>query len=82
MDTYEASFLEAGYLTPIYQGRSSNFREGYNLTEIIERSVAEGDMKDLELFVFIDNLVFDSVFYKGNSKILLLFEIFLSLHQV
>ena len=36
----------------------------------------------MELFVFTDNLVFESVFYKGGSEILFLFELFLRLHKV
>ena len=66
----------------MYQGRCSNFREGKNLTDRIERSVDEGELNNTELFVFMDNLVFESVFYKGKLNIPLLFEIVLSLHQV
>ena len=40
------------------------------------------ELKDVELFVFTDNLVFTSVFYKGIPKILLRSEIVLSFHQV
>ena len=36
----------------------------------------------MELFVFTDNMVFESVFYKGTSKIPLLFELVIRLHQV
>ena len=36
----------------------------------------------MELFVFTNNLLFESVFYKGTSKSLLLFEIVIRLHQV
>ena len=46
----------------------------------IEQSVASGELKDVELYVFTDNLVFDSLFYKGTSKIPLLSEIFLRLY--
>ena len=44
-------------------------------------SVASREMKDLELFIFNKNLVFETVYYKGMLKILLLFEIFLCLYQ-
>ena len=40
------------------------------------------ELKGAELFIFMDNLVFESIFYKGTSKILLLFEIVLRLHQL
>ena len=36
----------------------------------------------MEIFVFTDNLFFESVLYKGISKSLLLFEIVLCIHQV
>ena len=44
--------------------------------------MANGELDGVELFVFTDNLVFESIFYKGTSKILLLFEIVLRLHQL
>ena len=58
------------------------FWEGDNLNPQIEKSMEIGELQDMELFVFTNNMVFESVFYKGNSKILLLFEILLRLHQV
>ena len=39
-------------------------------------------MKGAEIFVFTDNLVFEGVFYKANSKVSLLFDIFLRLYQL
>ena len=68
--------------TPLYQGRSKIFLEGDNLTTRIEESVANGELKDVELFVSVDNLVSESVFYNGASKSPLLFETVLRLHQV
>ena len=47
--------------TVLYQGRSSNVIEGNNLTYHIEHGVANGELQDVELFVFTDNLVFKSV---------------------
>ena len=44
--------------------------------------MSSGELKDVVLFVFTDNLVFESVFYKGTSKSILLFEIVIRLHQV
>ena len=66
----------------MHKGRLSNFREGYNLTTMIEKSVASGELQDVELFLFTGNMVFESVYYKGISKSPLLFEIVLQLHQV
>ena len=74
--------LEAREFTPPYQGRSYNFIEEGNLTEQIERSVEQGDLENVELFIFVGNLVFDRVFYKGTSKSLLLFELVIRLNQV
>ena len=39
-------------------------------------------MKNVEIFFFTKNLVFESVFYKGTPKIPLLFELVLRPHQV
>ena len=44
--------------------------------------MANGEIQDVELFVFTDNLVFESAFYKGESKITFPFELVLRLHQV
>ena len=52
------------------------------MTEQIERSVEQGDLENVELFIFVGNLVFDRVFYKGTSKSLLLFELVIRLNQV
>ena len=57
---------ESGKFTPLYQGRSSNFLEGVNLTNNIEESVASGELTGVDFSVFTDNLVFESLFYKGT----------------
>ena len=54
--------LEQVEFTLIYQGRYSNFREGTNLTEQIEKSVAEVELKDIDIFVSPKNLVLESIF--------------------
>ena len=48
----------------------------------IEQTLDGVELQVLKLFVFIDNLVFDIVFYKGTSKIPLLFKLVIRLHQV
>ena len=40
------------------------------------------ELQDVELFVFTDNMVFKTVFYKETSKIPFLFGLVLRLHQV
>ena len=42
----------------------------------------QGDLKNVEIFVLTENLVFESVFYKGTSKSPMLFELVLRLNQV
>ena len=53
-----------------------------NLNLWIEQVVTRGKLKEEERFVFMDILVFESVFYKWYIKRLLIFEIVLRLHQV
>ena len=61
---------QSGESTPLYQGRSSNVWKGDNLTSRMEHSVSNGEIQVVELFVFIDNLVFKSVFTRGRQKYL------------
>ena len=44
--------------------------------------MAGGELKGVELFVFTDNLVSESLFYKVTLKKPLMFELVLRLHQV
>ena len=73
---------ESGEFCTFYQGRQSNFREEYNLKIRIEQSVSSGELQDVELFVFANNMVFESVYYKGTLNSPLLFDIVLRLHRV
>ena len=43
--------------------------------------MANGKLQDVELFLFTDNMVFESVFYKETPKIYLLFELVIRLYQ-
>ena len=52
------------------------------MTERIEISVEQGGLKNVEFFVLVEIMIFESVFYKGNSKRPLLFELLIRLHQV
>ena len=38
------------------------------MTIIIERSVASGDLQEVYLLVFTENVVFESMLYKGNLQ--------------
>ena len=44
--------------------------------------MTDEELNNTELFLFTENLVFESMFYKGTSKSPLLLYIFLRLHQV
>ena len=73
---------ESGYFSLIYQGIYYNFREANNLVDSIRNVVYKGRLRDMQLFVFTDNWVFESVFYKGKSKITMLFETELQIHEI
>ena len=48
----------------------------------IRNEVDKGELKDMELFVFTENWVFETVFYEGNKKSPLLFETLLWIHRI
>ena len=73
---------ESGYFSLIYQGIYYNFRESNNLVDSIRNVVNKGRLCDMELFVFTDNWVFESVFYKGKLKSTMFFETVLQLHEL
>ena len=51
------------------------------MTPRIEQIVATGEMEKEKIFLFMDDLVYDSALYKEESKIPLLFEIVLMLNK-
>ena len=73
---------ESGYFSLIYQGIYYNFRESNNLVDNIRHIGGKGRLSDTELFVFTDNWVFESVFYKGKLKSTMFFETVLQLHEL
>ena len=58
---------ESGELCHLYQGRFSKLQEGENLIRRIEKSVASGELQYVELLIFTDKMVFESIYYKGAS---------------
>ena len=48
----------------------------------IEQSVDIVELQDVQLFVFTENMIFQSEFYKETLRIPFLFEIFLRLNQI
>ena len=73
---------ESGMWTKEYAEESSNFREAENLVIRLEKEVREGDMQGREVFLFTDNLVFESTYYKGYSQSRKLSDIALRLHKL
>ena len=75
--------VEYGEWTKEYAERSSNHREMYNFTLFLEKKLAQGDfVKGTEVFVFTDNQVTESAFYKGTSTSRQLFELVLRLRRL
>jgi hypothetical protein len=62
-----------------YAEELSNHRELANLVLRLERDIADGRLKKLEVFVFTDNSTAESAFFKGTSKSRNLFELILQL---
>ena len=58
---------EAGAWKCEWHDRSSNFREADNLVRRIE-DLVKGGLSDAEIFIYTDNFVFESCYYKGYSK--------------
>ena len=73
---------ESGMWTQEYAEESSNFREAENLVIRLEKVVREGEMRGREVFLFTDNLVFESTYYKGYSQSRKLSGIILRLHKL
>ncbi|KAL7572454.1 hypothetical protein ACA910_006630 [Epithemia clementina (nom. ined.)] len=72
-----------GVWTRAYGGRSSNFRELYNLVARVEALLAEGALVvGTELFIFTDNSTAELAFYRGTSRSKLLFELVLHLQKL
>ena len=81
MGPRKTGFLIRGIYPPVSR-YIVKFLEGGNLTTRIEEIVDNGESRGVELLVFTDNLVSESVLYKGKSIIPLLFEIVLMLQQL
>ena len=59
--------------------QSSNYRELNNLVQTLEHMSSTGELFGSELFIFTDNVVAESAFYKGNSSSKMLFDLILRL---
>jgi hypothetical protein len=73
--------FESGDWANLERERTSNWREAENLVQRVERAVDEGKLKDVELFLFTDNIVFEGTYYKGTSSSKKLFDLTLRLRK-
>ncbi|KAL7527171.1 hypothetical protein ACHAXR_001836 [Thalassiosira sp. AJA248-18] len=81
IDDNQGIFFESGTWAEPWTQQSSNFREADNLVTKMESLVATESMEGREVFVFTDNSVFESTFYKGHSQDKKLSDIIFRLHK-
>jgi len=58
---------ESGAWNLEWREKSSNCREAKNLTDRLERLVADGALRNHEVFLITDTSAFEGAFYKGHS---------------
>ena len=75
------TFYRFGQWCSAESEESSNYRELRNLVDSVKHFVLERNMDGAEFFMFTDNEVAESVFYKGNSRSRKLFELMLELRM-
>jgi hypothetical protein len=51
------------------EAESSNFKELKNLVDTVSEEAKAGRVQDCELFMFTNNLMAESCFYQGSSKL-------------
>jgi hypothetical protein len=73
--------FDSGDWANLEREMTSNWREAENLVDRVERAVREGKLKDIELFLFTDNIVFEGTYYKGTSSSKKLFDLTLRLRK-
>jgi hypothetical protein len=64
-----------------WREKSSNCREAENLTDHLERLVADGSLLDHEVFLITDNSFFKGAYYKEHSPTRHLSEIVFRIHK-
>ncbi len=72
---------ESGAWNLEWQEKSSNCREAENLSDCMERLVANGSLLNHEVFLITDNLSFKGAYYKGHSPTRHLLEIVFHVHK-
>ena len=66
--TEEGLFYRLGVWTAEEKLESSNFKELCNLVETAEEEARDGRLTNCQFFLFTDNAVAESCFFKGSSK--------------
>ena len=64
------------------KGQSSNYRELQNLVEMVEEEAESGYLINGELWIFTDNSMAESCFFKGGSSSKFLHELILHLRRL
>ena len=75
-------YWESGHFTTGYQEESSNYREASNLILRLEDLEEKEKLLGAEIFIFMDNAVFEGTFYKGHSNSRKLNGLVLRIRQV
>jgi hypothetical protein len=73
--------FESGDWANLERERTFNWQEAENLVDRVERAVREGKLKNIEIFLFTDNIVFEGTYYKGMSSSKKLFDLMLRLQK-
>jgi hypothetical protein len=72
---------ESGAWNLEWRDKSSNCREAENLTDQLERLVAEGALQNHEVFLLTDSSAFEGAYYKGHSLARQLSDIVFRVHK-
>jgi hypothetical protein len=81
-DTSKQIFYRFGQWCTSVSEESSNYRELRNLVESLRDFLEEYDLTGVEIFLFTDNTVAESAYWKGNSASRKLFELILELKEL
>ena len=66
----------------VREENTSNYNELSNLVERLETLKKRGSLKNVEMFLFTDNMVTEYAYYKGNSSKKLLFGLIVRLYKL
>jgi len=66
----------------IKEESSSNYKELKNIVDTLHNYACDGFLRDTEIWMFTDNLVAESAYFRGTSKSRQLFELVLQLRKL